>query len=59
MAGFLPPAGGMSILAARLLAVCVHPLAAWRVLPVSGKVVMATTYFSAAYLTVLVALLTL
>lgn len=49
----------MSIFAARLLAVCVHPLAAWRVLPVSGKVVMATTYFSAAYLTVLVALLTL
>jgi hypothetical protein len=49
----------MSILAGRLLAVCVHPQAAWRVLPVSGKLVLATTYFSAAYLTILVALLTL
>jgi hypothetical protein len=49
----------MSILAGRLLAVCVHPQAAWRVLPAKGRVVLATAYFSVAYVAVLVALLTL
>jgi hypothetical protein len=47
----------MSILAGRLLAVCVHPQAAWRVLPASGRLVLTTAYFGAAYVTVLVALM--
>lgn len=41
----------------RLLAVCVHPYAAWRRLPISGRVVLAGTYFGAAYVAVLSALL--
>ena len=41
----------------RLLAVCVHPQAAWRKLPISGRLVLAATYFGAAYVAVLGALL--
>lgn len=47
----------MSLLAGRLLAVCVHPETAWRVLPPSGRVVLATAYFGVAYVLVLMALL--
>jgi hypothetical protein len=48
----------MSLLAGRLLAVCVHPEAAWRVLPASGRIVLASAYFGGAYVLVLMALLT-
>jgi hypothetical protein len=47
------------ILAGRLLAVCVHPLAAWRVLPWSGRLVLAAAYFGAAYLGALAILMIL
>ena len=43
----------------RLLAICVHPQAAWRKLPISGRLVLAATYFGAAYVAVLSALLSL
>jgi hypothetical protein len=49
----------IGILAARLLAVCVHPQAAWRRLPGKGRFVLAAAYFTAAYIGVLAALLTL
>jgi hypothetical protein len=45
------------ILAGRLLAVCVHPLTAWRVLPWSGRLVLAAAYFGAAYLAALAVLI--
>jgi hypothetical protein len=43
----------------RLLAICVHPQAAWRRMPVSGRLVLMATYFGVAYVAVLGALLTL
>jgi hypothetical protein len=49
----------IEILLGRLLAVCVHPQAAWRRMPVKGRFVLAAAYFSAAYVGVLATLLTL
>lgn len=43
----------------RALAVGVHPVLAWRVLPVGGRVAIVAGYFGAAYLGVLAALLAL
>jgi hypothetical protein len=45
--------------AGRLLAICVHPQAAWRRMPVSGRLVLMATYFGVAYVAVLTGLLTL
>jgi hypothetical protein len=47
----------LDLFVGRLLAVCMHPQAAWRRLPLSGRLVLAATYFGAAYVTVLGALL--
>jgi hypothetical protein len=60
MAGFLRcfPAMGFEILFGRLLAVCVHPQAAWRRLPVRGRLVLTAAYFTASYVAVLGVLLT-
>jgi hypothetical protein len=60
LAGFLRRDSPMSveIVFGRLLAVCVHPQAAWRRLPVSGRFVLMAAYFGAAYVAVLSALLT-
>jgi hypothetical protein len=49
----------IEILAGRLLAVCCHPQAAWRKLPLSGRLVLAGTYFGVAYVAVLTALMAL
>jgi hypothetical protein len=41
----------------RMLACCVHPAAAWRRLPTSGRAMVFGTYFAASYLGVLTVLL--
>ena len=43
----------------RALAISLHPVLAWRVLPPSGRAAIVLAYFGAAYLGVLTALLTL
>ncbi len=48
----------IEILFGRLLAVCVHPQAAWRRLPLTGRLLLMAVYFGAAYVSVLGALLT-
>ena len=48
----------IEIIAGRLLAVCVHPQAAWRKLPARGRLVLTAAYFGAAYVAVLATLLT-
>jgi hypothetical protein len=45
------------IVIGRTLACCVHPAAAWRRLPASGKAVIITTYFAVSYFGVLALLL--
>lgn len=47
------------LFAARLLAQCVHPVAAWRLVPKAERVGIVIAYFAAAYVTVLAALLVL
>jgi hypothetical protein len=51
LAGVLPVVWGVGpeIIIGRWLACCAHPLAAWRVLPVSGRVLVALTYTAASY----------
>jgi hypothetical protein len=44
------------ILAGRILAACVHPLAGWRLLSTAWRVAMLAAYAATAYLTVLAAL---
>jgi hypothetical protein len=46
----------LDLLLGRSLAFCVHPSAAWRRLPRSGRLLLAGAYFSASYLTVLTVL---
>jgi hypothetical protein len=41
----------------RWLAWCSHPVAAWRVLPMSGRVLILTSYFVSSYAAVLLALI--
>lgn len=41
----------------RWLAWCSHPVAAWRVLPASGRVLIIASYFASSYAGVLLALL--
>ena len=43
----------LEALLGRWVACCVHPYAAWRVLPGSGRAWLLFTYFGAAYVTVL------
>jgi len=44
------------IVMGRGLAFCVHPIAAWRRLPKSGRALLLTAYVSASYVIVLTAL---
>ena len=39
------------VVVGRFVAACVHPLAAWRVLPRSGRAVIWSAYFAAAFVT--------
>jgi hypothetical protein len=60
MAAFLPCVpGSMSIdvLIGRGLALCVHPMAAWRVLSTPGRTFVVSAYAVGAYVTVLAALM--
>jgi hypothetical protein len=41
----------------RTAAACVHPLAAWRVLPTPWRILVVTIYTAASYVTVLSALI--
>lgn len=41
----------------RMLACCVHPSAAWRRLPLKGRLLLVGAYFSASYVTGLLTLL--
>jgi hypothetical protein len=47
----------LEILIGRSLAFCLHPSAAWRVLPPARRALLVGAYFGAAYVGVLVALL--
>jgi hypothetical protein len=56
---FLAPPAVMPIevVVGRWLAWCSHPVAAWRVLPTSGRVLIVASYFVSSYAAVLLALL--
>ena len=43
----------LEALLGRWLAFCVHPYAAWRRLPRTGRVLLVSTYFGAGYVSVL------
>jgi len=47
----------MELLIGRGLALCVHPLAAWRVLATPGRTFVVAAYAGAAYVAVLAILL--
>ena len=49
----------VEILLGRALAFCVHPTAAWRRLPASGRAMVVAVYLGAGYVTVLTALFVL
>jgi hypothetical protein len=49
----------VEILIGRGLAMCVHPAAAWRVLPPTKRMLLTAAYFGAGYVSVLSALLIL
>lgn len=51
----MPP----EIVLGRAVALCVHPYVAWRLLPVSGRVLLLTAYAGASYVAVLTTLLLL
>jgi len=48
-AGLVP----LDLLIGRVLAWCVHPVAAWQRLPARGRVLLVAAYVSASYSTVL------
>lgn len=48
---------GPEVFIGRTMAACVHPYAAWRVLPRAARVVVVSTYATLTYVAVLVALL--
>jgi hypothetical protein len=48
----------LDVVIGRALAWGLHPSAAWRRLPASGRVLLVAAYVSASYLTVLTLLLT-
>jgi hypothetical protein len=56
---FLAPIAAMPIevVIGRWLAWCSHPVAAWRVLPTSGRALIVASYFVSSYAAVLLALL--
>jgi hypothetical protein len=43
----------------RWLALCRHPVIAWRILPLSGRVLILASYAASSYAAVLMALLAL
>jgi hypothetical protein len=43
----------LPIIVGRGLALCAHPVIAWRVLPFSERLVVVAAYFGAAYVTVI------
>jgi len=47
----------IEVVIGRWLAWCSHPVAAWRVLPTSGRVLIVASYFVSSYAAVLLALL--
>jgi hypothetical protein len=47
----------LAIIVGRSLAACVHPYAAWRAFSTSERVLIATGYFAAGFISVLGALL--
>jgi hypothetical protein len=51
--------GGPAVFVGRTMAACVHPYAAWRVLPRSARVVVVSAYAAGAYVAVLSTLLML
>jgi len=59
VASFLRSEGDMSLelLIGRGLALCVHPMAAWRVLSTPGRAFVISAYAVGAYVTVLATLL--
>ena len=58
LAAFLPSACAMApeLVLGRWLAFCAHPVAAWRLLPVSGKCLIAVSYAAAGYAAALLGL---
>lgn len=46
----------LDLVIGRMLACCVHPSAAWRRLPLKGRVLLVAAYLGASYLTGLVTL---
>jgi len=56
---FLATTGTMPVelVIGRWLAWCSHPVAAWRVLPMSGRVLILASYFVSSYAAVLLALI--
>ena len=61
VAAFLPIARFMTLEASigRALAVSLHPVLAWKILPRSGRIAVVLGYFGAAYVSVLIALVAL
>jgi hypothetical protein len=51
LAAFLPSACAMApeLVLGRWLAFCAHPVAAWRLLPLSGRCLIALSYAAAGY----------
>jgi hypothetical protein len=50
-------AKGPAVFIGRTMAACVHPYAAWRVLPCAARVVVVSTYATLTYVAVLIGLL--
>jgi len=48
-----------AVVVGRTAAACVHPVAAWRLLPASWRILALTVYAMTSYLTVLSALIAL
>jgi hypothetical protein len=46
----------LEVVIGRMLACCVHPSAAWRRMPLKGRVLLVAAYFGASYLTGLLTL---
>jgi hypothetical protein len=50
-------AKGPAVFVGRTMAACIHPYAAWRVLPRAARVVVVSTYATLTYVAVLITLL--
>jgi len=53
------PVESLELVVGRAMAACAHPFAAWRVLSPSGRMIIVTAYFAAAYITILAGLIIL